>query len=69
MNFRKCFVLLISVLMAVFLMCGTVSAETQDSWLLGDNSGNAEAADSYDEFADLVLAAIITDDMTDVEKC
>lgn len=69
MIFRKCFILLISVLMAVFLLCGTTFAETEDSWLLGDSSAQRAPADSYDEFADLVLSTIITDGMTDVEKC
>lgn len=66
---RKCFIVLIGLLMAVFLLCGTAFAETEDSWLLGNGSGRLPAADSYDEFADLVLAAVITDDMTDMEKC
>lgn len=68
-KFRKFFVLLCGVLTAVFVLCGTAFAETEDSWLLGDDSGKPPAADSYDEFADLVLNAIITDDMTDMEKC
>jgi len=69
LRFRKFFVLVCSMVLGVFVLSGSVFAASEDDWLLGVDSGKLPAADRYDEFADLVLGAIITDDMTDMEKC
>ena len=67
MKTKKGILLFISLLMTIFALHGSVYAQTADSWLLGDST--REAADEYDVFADQVLAAILTDGMTDVEQC